>query len=801
MAKTNVRQVSIFINGKEVENTIKSIAAEQRKLTNELALTVRGSDDYVRKSAELNRVNTILRDHRQGVSGIKQGWDLTKLSLDKFVGLAAGAFTVDAVIGYGKELFHTAVQMEALEKKAKIVFGETLPQVTEAAKENASAMGLTTQQYVSAAAAIQDILVPMGFQRKEAADISSQLVNLSGALSEWTGGQVSATQVSDILASALTGEREQLKQLGIVLQQSDIDARLAAKGLDGLTGQLKQQAEATATLDLILQKSQDAQTSFAENADTMGRKTAELTARFEDIKEKLATALVPVFEGFVNILGDIGDGIDYIGETLSNPVFKAAIGGTPTGGTLLDTIFGTKKDQSATLEGVKTLQKEADELLAKYGIVKEKQGAFNPDAGKVLTAAERKQAAAKAKKAAEQAKEDADYEARTASQIKRAQELQGVLSALVDKESKKRRESLQLEQEYLLDSYVATKEQQKLVDINYEQEKADATEQVRLFLQSDKDAEIEALQNHYAVLLGLAEQYGIETSALREKQEKDLAEINDRYANEELQKQYDFQQARLQALQSMFSEFGNLVTATFDFIGAEGEKSAAFQKVATLAKIAFDTASAISSLVAASEANPANAFTFGAAGVAQYVAGIARVLSNIAQAKKILAGAPQVKQKAGGGFLTVTGADDGRTYSASVIPTPYTGLLPNHPVLFQSGATGAPVLASERGAEYFVSADALRNPYVANLTMMIDSIAGGGVRQFADGGVNAPTANTQSQPTSATDTAVMRELAGAVNTLNALLDRGIIAIVPDGTVLDINKRFGKINKASGGYYG
>ena len=133
MAKTNVRQVSIFINGKEVENTIKSIAAEQRKLTNELALTVRGSDDYVRKSAELNRVNTILRDHRQGVSGIKQGWDLTKLSLDKFVGLAAGAFTVDAVIGYGKELFHTAVQMEALEKKAKIVFGETLPQVTEAA--------------------------------------------------------------------------------------------------------------------------------------------------------------------------------------------------------------------------------------------------------------------------------------------------------------------------------------------------------------------------------------------------------------------------------------------------------------------------------------------------------------------------------------------------------------------------------------------------------------------------------------------------------------------------------------------
>ena len=86
----------------------------------------------------------------------------------------------------------------------------------------------------------------------------------------------------------------------------------------------------------------------------------------------------------------------------------------------------------------------------------------------------------------------------------------------------------------------------------------------------------------------------------------------------------------------------------------------------------------------------------------------------MAQAKKILTSAPEVKQKAEGGFLSVTGASDGRTYNARTMSTPGTGLLPNYPVLFRSNATGSPVLASERGSEYFVSSSDLANPAIAN---------------------------------------------------------------------------------------
>ncbi len=79
--------------------------------------------------------------------------------------------------------------------------------------------------------------------------------------------------------------------------------------------------------------------------------------------------------------------------------------------------------------------------------------------------------------------------------------------------------------------------------------------------------------------------------------------------------------------------------AVQDFFGSlEGlfEKGTSEQKIFAIAQIAIDTARAISSLTAASEGNPLNAVTFGGAGLAQFVAGLARILSNISQAKKIL---------------------------------------------------------------------------------------------------------------------------------------------------------------------
>ena len=66
---------------------------------------------------------------------------------------------------------------------------------------------------------------------------------------------------------------------------------------------------------------------------------------------------------------------------------------------------------------------------------------------------------------------------------------------------------------------------------------------------------------------------------------------------------------------------------------AENEK---VQKAFALGEIAIDTARAISSLTAASESNPGNAVTFGGAGIAQFIAGMLRIATNVKSAKNLL---------------------------------------------------------------------------------------------------------------------------------------------------------------------
>lgn len=226
-------------------------------------------------------------------------------------GLAKGAGTAGvavvgvgvAVVAAGMKVGDYAGKLELLKKKSATVFGGELGRVQSWAAENARAMGLTKGEATGLAAGLGDLLIPMGFTRKAAADMSTATVGLSGALAEWSGGTKTASEVTEILSAAFMGERDGLNQLGISITQAEVDAELLAKGQQDLTGKQLQQAEATATQKLIMEKSTDAQKAFADGAGSLARKTAESKAKLKEMGETLATKAAPTLlkvAGFVN---------------------------------------------------------------------------------------------------------------------------------------------------------------------------------------------------------------------------------------------------------------------------------------------------------------------------------------------------------------------------------------------------------------------------------------------------------------------------------------------------------------------
>src|SRR5664279_381886 len=220
------------------------------------------------------------------------------------VGLGMTAAVTAPMALFASSAASGVAQVEQGMMKANTVFGDSIGVVEGWADANASAMGLTKKGATGLAGAFGDLLVPMGFTREEAAKMSSETVGLSGALSAWSGGTKSAAEVSAILSKAMLGEREGLKELGVSITEADVSARIMEKGQEDLTGKQLQQAKATATQELIMEKTTDAQAAFVDGTETLAEKQLKSKAAMKEVKDALIIALMPAYKEFASFLTD-----------------------------------------------------------------------------------------------------------------------------------------------------------------------------------------------------------------------------------------------------------------------------------------------------------------------------------------------------------------------------------------------------------------------------------------------------------------------------------------------------------------
>lgn len=223
------------------------------------------------------------------------------------MGAAAGGF---AIVG-GKHFFNVGEELVSLDQKINTVFsGQSLNQVTGWADDVAARMGLTSTQAAGLAANAGDLLKPMGFTADQAASMSTEIIGLSGALSEWSGGQRSVEETAEILSKALLGERDSLKSLGISINQAEVDQRAMTIAVEAGRDAINEQDKALATQQLILEKSTDAQEAYAAGGNKLTAAQNRLKAAFGEIQERIARKLLPVFARLADIAVELIDVFD-----------------------------------------------------------------------------------------------------------------------------------------------------------------------------------------------------------------------------------------------------------------------------------------------------------------------------------------------------------------------------------------------------------------------------------------------------------------------------------------------------------
>lgn len=219
------------------------------------------------------------------------GW---RSKLEKLNQVAVGAaMAIGAgAIAIGKDLVNLASQAEQSRGAVDSVFGEFAAQIEQLAQAAADSVGLSATSFRELASLLGAQLKNMGVPMEQVAGQTEELITLGADLAATFGG--TTAEAVDALSALLRGESDPIERYGVSIKQADINARLAAEGLDHLEGAARKEAETKAILALLTEQTADAQGQFARESDTAAGQAQRAQAKWENLRTELGTQLLPI---------------------------------------------------------------------------------------------------------------------------------------------------------------------------------------------------------------------------------------------------------------------------------------------------------------------------------------------------------------------------------------------------------------------------------------------------------------------------------------------------------------------------
>jgi len=217
--------------------------------------------------------------------------------------LPAAAIGV-AIVAFGKHALDSASDLQQAQGAVESVFGKQAGAVERLSKSSADSMGLAQSAYLQYAAVVGSALQNAGFTSKQAVEESNKVMQRGADMAATFGG-TTADAVEAINAAVARGEFDPLEKYGVSLNMTAVNAELAARGQDKLTGSALKHAKAQVVLDMVYKNTAKSAGQFARESDTAAGSAAIASANFEDASAALGQALLPAAAAAAGALASV----------------------------------------------------------------------------------------------------------------------------------------------------------------------------------------------------------------------------------------------------------------------------------------------------------------------------------------------------------------------------------------------------------------------------------------------------------------------------------------------------------------
>lgn len=240
---------------------------------------------------EFKKLTAATKGSEKALQGLQKSVKGFSSKINSSLALIGVGFSMNAVVQGINQSIEAASDLQQQFGALDSVFKNFSPQM-QAFAESLAPLGLSAADASRNMAVLGAQLKGFGLSTGTAAAKTQDLIVLAADLAATFGGTTS--DAVSALGSLFRGEFDPIERYGVAIKKSDINARLAAQGLGELTGEALKQAEATAALELLYEKTADAQGQAARESESYASQQAYLRAESENLKAELGEALMPV---------------------------------------------------------------------------------------------------------------------------------------------------------------------------------------------------------------------------------------------------------------------------------------------------------------------------------------------------------------------------------------------------------------------------------------------------------------------------------------------------------------------------
>lgn len=241
----------------------------------QILLRVNGASTYTHS---INEVTNVTNNYKNSIGSLTS-------ALAKLVSSAL-------IARFAKQCIDAASDLQEVANVVDVTFGKNAEVVNRWAKNQAANFGLSETSAKRYIGTYGTMAKQFNFTEEQAASMAIELTKLTGDVASFYNLDDKAAMTK--MKSVFTGETESLKELGVVMTETQLNAFALSKGIDKPLKQMNEQEKVLLRYQFTMEKLAHAQGDFARTSDGYANTVRSIKLELENLKIEIGTQLMPV---------------------------------------------------------------------------------------------------------------------------------------------------------------------------------------------------------------------------------------------------------------------------------------------------------------------------------------------------------------------------------------------------------------------------------------------------------------------------------------------------------------------------